>query len=127
MTFEENLQRLIGNWPTLTSRADRVRRELHTLWKEVGHERFTKATDAIIATGNYKFFPTVAEFRGYIPQAKRKPFCGQCESGWIRVPDYAARRLYQNTTATEMLRCECRRGEGFEKYEKRVVAWRLPE
>lgn len=127
MTFEENLQRLIANWPTLTTRADRVRRELNTVWKEVGHQRFTAATDAIIATGNYKFFPNVAEFRGYIPGAHRKAFCGECESGWIRKPDYGARRLYNDDKATAMLRCECRRGDGFEKYERKVVAWRAPE
>lgn len=66
--FEENLERLIANWPTLGSRIDVLRSELNLVFYEVGSERFTRATDAIITSGTYQYFPSIAEFRGYIPQ-----------------------------------------------------------
>lgn len=123
MEFSENMRRLIANWPMNVTRSHPLERELKSVFKEVGEERFTQATDSIIAHGQYQFFPTVAEFRGYIPAPKRKMFCGKCENGWIRVTDYEAMSLYEDKTATAMIRCECRRGPGFEKYERRVKAW----
>lgn len=114
------MKRLIANWPVDDDRGTVLLDEFAGICNEIGENRFRLAVDSILANGNFRFFPSQGEFRGYIPSAERKPLCGKCESGWIRVPDYEARRMYGNSTATCMLRCECRSGPGYQAFARRA-------
>lgn len=117
-------KKLKANWHLDETRSEDIIAEYFAICETVGFGRFTRAVDSIINVSDYKFFPTVAEFRAYIPKAEKKPLCGQCESGWKRVPDVEARRLYGDKNATAMIRCECRRGPGFQKSEQEGQEWR---
>ena len=86
----------------------RLMKEYESIWRAIGEQRFSRAVDTIIREGRYAFFPSQAEFRGYIPaESAGLERCAKCQdtSGWLYVPDYAARQMYGNTTAVSALRC----------------------
>ena len=76
------MSRLRGNWPIEESRFDAALQNFHFLWEEIGEKRFTRATEGIISDSPYQYFPSIAEFRSYIPAEGRK-FCGNCDNGFI--------------------------------------------
>lgn len=99
--YEEQMLRLFANWMVFDEEIQATKiREFRNLWAEFGAERFTAGATAIINEGKYKLFPSVAEFRSYVPERRRKPYCGECVDGWrITIAD-GIRAAY---------RCECRR------------------
>lgn len=108
--YEEQMLRLFANWQIFDEEIQATKiREFRNLWAEFGEQRFTAGATAIINEGRYKLFPSVAEFRSYVPERVRKPYCGNCIEGWRFVPDYEARKMYHNDTAMAVVRCECRR------------------
>lgn len=84
--------------------------EYQGIFREVGASRFEQAVSKIVREGQYKFFPSQAEFRGFIPSKGGWKPCGKCESGFVRVPDLEAEMLYGDPTATKMIFCQCRYG-----------------
>jgi len=116
--FLQFFKKLKANWHLDESRADDIIAEYFAICQEVGLDRFRSATDSIINASEYKFFPTISEFRGYLPKAAKNPLCGKCESGWIMVPDPVARGMYGNPNATMALRCECRRGPSYQAWRE---------
>ena len=94
------------------------------MFDQVDDSRFDRAVTAIIQESEIKFFPSVGEFRGYIPAPGKKPYCGKCNEGWVWVPDMEARRLYDNDTAMACKRCECRSGPGYQRWMQEVHEWR---
>ena len=107
--FSQSMKRLIANWPMDEERAKTLLRDYERVFREVGQERFAQAVDVIIREGLYKFFPSQAEFRAYIPKGDRmwKP-CQNCTEGFIQVPDFEARNIYADPGATMVRFCECR-------------------
>ena len=103
------LKRLMNNWPIDESRAKGLSREFRVVWDEIGDARFKAAVTNIITNSDLRFFPSVGEFRGYVPNTARIVYCGQCTEGWRYVPDYEARRLYNNDSAMAVIRCGCAR------------------
>jgi len=102
--FEQQMSKLLDNWPVEPERAKRLSTEYYSIFKDVCESRFRAAVTAIIAARAYTLFPTQAEFRGYIP-AKQKVFtyCGKCIDGWIyNNPESLATRLKYG-----IRRCEC--------------------
>jgi hypothetical protein len=112
------MQRLMANWPVEATRANMLLSEYRSIWNDVGEYRFRRAVDSIVATAALQFFPSQAEFRGYIPSAGKKRGCGKCDSGWIMIPDPVARGEYGDLNATMALRCECRRGPSYQTWRE---------
>lgn len=109
-SYLEQMKRLVANWPVDAERGSMILREYETVWNDVGESRFRRGVDSIIATAPFRFFPSQAEFRGYVPGSERAKFCGKCDAGWVMVPDCEARQVYGNDTAMAAARCECAGG-----------------
>lgn len=103
------MKRLVANWPMDENRAEVLMQEYENLFAGVGEQRFNRGVGTIIREGRYQFFPSMAEFRGFVPAGEQrwKP-CGKCEEGFIRVPDPEAELLYGDPGATKMIFCKCR-------------------
>jgi hypothetical protein len=82
------------------------------LFDQIGAERFAAAVQRVIFESGLRYFPSISEFRSYVPELTQSAgaFCNECEGGWRYVPDHEARRLYKNETAMAVVRCQCRRG-----------------
>ena len=65
------MSRLIGNWPVSEETATAKIREFRSIYESHGHERFSKAVQKIIHESQYKYFPSVGEFMGYVPKPDR--------------------------------------------------------
>jgi hypothetical protein len=102
---------LTANWPIDEDRTKTQSREFRRVHDEVGISRFDAAVSKIIHENAYKFFPSVAEFRAYVPQASGRHADANCEkchgTGWMRLPDYEARGMYRDPSAACVLRCQC--------------------
>ena len=111
LIFLASVSRLSANWPIDSTRAEGLERELRKVFDEVGISRFDAGVSAIITEGKYQFFPSMAEFRGFIPAPGGRHADANCEkchgSGWMRLPDYEARRMYRDPNASCVLRCQC--------------------
>ncbi len=99
---------MTGNWNLEEVRLKPLTAEYFEVFKDVGESRFSRGVTAVIHNGKFSFFPSIAEFRGFVPSAGRWTPCGKCESGFIRVPDKEAEMLYGDPTATKMIFCQCR-------------------
>lgn len=86
--FLEDFGRVLSMWPAGDAeRVANLSREYRNLFLLIGPTRFKTAVDDIIAVRNDKFFPTVGEFRQYVPQVARE--------GWSpTAQDYADRRAH---------------------------------
>ena len=122
--FLSSLKRMLANWTVSEDRVKPLSDEFYIVWQEVGAYRFVTAVTKIIQDSELRYFPSVGEFRGYLPPAGKKPYCGQCNEGWVSVPDYEARSLYGNDTAMANKRCECRSGPGYQRWQQEVHEWR---
>lgn len=109
--FLASFGRLTANWPIDEDRTKTQSREFRRIHDEVGIARFDAAVSKVIHEGPYKFFPSVAEFRSFIPAPSGRYPDANCESchgsGWMRVADYEARRMYGDPNAMCVLRCQC--------------------
>ena len=80
--FARCLKRLIANWPLNEERAETKAEELRSLWKEVGGHRFEAAVGRIVNEHKGDFFPTIGEFRSFLPAEGqswwRDPNCPDC-------------------------------------------------
>jgi hypothetical protein len=96
------MNRLLGNYPKLED--DRLRGATANyleLYCEIGHERFVAGVNKIIREGGYSFFPSLAEFRGYLPDnPSSRAFCGNCNEGWLYTTDSVGESAVRP--------CECR-------------------
>ena len=85
------MTRLIGNWPDGQRRAAEMLNEFQTVWDDVGEDRFRRAVQDIIHSSELRFFPSIGEFRGYIPAPAgktwwRNPTCPGCHgTGWTEL------------------------------------------
>lgn len=110
---------MTANWPTDADRGETLAKEYRAIWEKVGADRFAIGVTRIIHESELRFFPSCGEFRGYIPNSndktwRRDPGCERCHgTGWQRLPDYEARRMYGDQLAMCSLRCnDClNRGE----------------
>ena len=116
--YLDQMKRLIANWPVDDQRGKVLLDEYRTIWDDVGDFRFRRAVDSLLVTAQLQFFPSQAEFRGYIPSTGKKPTCGNCDSGWIMIPDPVARGDYGDPNAMMALRCECRRGPSYQTWRE---------
>ena len=100
---------MTGNWNLEEGRLKPLTAEYFSLYSQVGADRFDRAVTRIIHEGTCHYFPAIAEFKPFIPEPEqRQPFCENCVEGFVRVPDYEARRIYGDPDATRMRMCECR-------------------
>jgi hypothetical protein len=79
--------------------------------RRLGSEALAKAVKSCISDPQKgEFCPQTAKIASYAPPVEHQiAYCGNCVDGWVMVPDYEARRLYKNETATATLRCQCSR------------------
>jgi len=109
--FLSSFRRLLANWPIDEGRYKTLEREYRAIFDEVGVSRFDAGVSSILREGKYQFFPSLAEFRAFIPAPGGRHADANCEkchgSGWMRLPDYEARRMYRDPNATCVLRCQC--------------------
>ena len=91
IAFWQSFKKLTATWPIDNERQTEVAESFQRIWQEYGSDRFVKGVIAITQNGEFRFFPTPAEFKGYIPDpSERRRYCGHCADGWLRaknVPD----------------------------------------
>lgn len=72
----------MANWPLNEERAETKTEELRNLWREVGGRRFDAAVNRIVNEHKGEFFPTIGEFRSFLPSDEkiwwRDPNCPDC-------------------------------------------------
>lgn len=78
------MTRLQGNWPVEEGRLKGILQNYQAIFDEVGEERFAVAVEAITTNSSHEYFPSIAEFRGFIPSPKPR-FCDKCVDGWVYV------------------------------------------
>jgi hypothetical protein len=95
--------RLQGNWPAEESRFQGIMQNFVLLWDEIGESRFKAAVDAIVLNSPFEYFPSIAEFRSFIPRTEQRPSspnsktkfadpnCAACFGGGYVVKDRLAR------------------------------------
>ena len=98
-TFETQFQRLSDNWPLEPERGKRLTRAYWQMFQDFGELRFRAAVAAIVEARAYSLFPTEAEFRGYVPAAPKRQWCGKCLESWVYIEP--------NDRERGMKRCEC--------------------
>ncbi len=67
-TFLTSFTRLVGNWPNTPEAIVEIKsREFMRAFEEYGPDRFDRGVTAIVDANPYSTFPTLGEFRGYVP------------------------------------------------------------
>ena len=98
--FLRSWKKLTGNWQLNADRETSIIGEYYELYCTVCSDRFAAAVKTILDS-TYKFFPTLAEFRGFLPSAERKTFCPICNGNrWI----LAGTDSWGNS---QVKRCDC--------------------
>lgn len=83
-SFNALFEKMLTNWPVDSNRTHGLREALLEVCREVGEPRFRSAVDSLLADRPYNTFPTLGEFRQYIPSAQqRRHSCAQCQNGFI--------------------------------------------
>ena len=67
--FLESLKDLFSNWPVEDSRVKGIKRHLWLVWQDCGAQRFKSGVRRCIHERQSQYFPTVGEFKQYIPNA----------------------------------------------------------
>jgi hypothetical protein len=81
-------QDMVDNWPMEQERSRRLARSYKQVFDEVGESRFARAVKSIRDSRSYASFPTLAEFRSYLPipdaPASGKHYCALCSGNtWV--------------------------------------------
>ena len=119
---------MTANWHLEESRAEFIIGEYFDIWKSVGAARFGRAVHSLLYDSGLKFFPSIAEFRGYIPASEKRAHCGNCQDGFVMRPDYEARRLYKNDSAMKAFPCECTGGaDRLKRLQDANPTWEAPQ
>ena len=68
-TFLTQFSRLLAEYKLEESRVAGKSREFFEVFKSVGQDRFTRATSRCIHESGLTFFPTVGQFKNFIPES----------------------------------------------------------
>ena len=125
--FLESFSKLKANWHLEESRADSIVSEYFRVWRDVGAIRFGRGVHKMLHESNLRFFPTLAEFRGYVPASEKRVYCGHCNEGFISVVDEEAQKLYGGDRRMAMP-CDCTGGiERLRRLEAANPTWKEPK
>ena len=100
----------MSNWPISDERLEAVKNEFQIVWNEVGESRFERAVGKIVQESDRQFFPTVGEFRSFIPVAPRggfwrDPNCPDCHGTGFKEVTTLVKRPDGTWQNREVARC----------------------